>query len=158
VGLPYHEKGLRSWNYISSAQSEYHIWFQELGYPQLDITRYEDGEWCIIQYLHTPLIPSECKYRTVLSGLRNIEISYSFIERYLDEINPQSARFWRNVEADEKRIDGEFERDERNAIDRASRAQKHIIQNPDLMNRIAKFGLKEMDPWNIRKHIPNSKF
>ena len=90
--------------------------------------------------------------------MRNIEISFSFIERYLDEINPQSARFWRNVEADEKRIDAEYEREERNAIDRASRAQKHIVQNPDLMNRIAKFGLKEMDPWNIRKHIPNYKF
>jgi hypothetical protein len=156
--MPYHSPGLRTWNYISTAQSPWHVWFQQMGYPQLDLTRYEDGEWCVIEYQHTPLIPAECKYKTVLSGLRNIEISYSFLERYLDEMNPMSTRFWENLERHERLQDAEYDTVEKNAEDRAIRASRFVIQNPDLMERIAKNGMKEMDILKIRKHIPNYKF
>lgn len=156
--LPHTSPGLRSWNYISTAQSPYHIWFQELGFPQLDITKYDDGEWCIIEYQHTPLIPAECKYKVVLSGMRNIDISFSFIERYLDEMNPMSARFWANLDKMEAMQNAEYETFENNAQDRAHRASRLVIQNPDLMERIAKHGLKEMGLFNIGKHIPNYKF
>ena len=152
---PHFSPGLRTWNYISTAQSPWHVWFIDLGYPQLDLTRYDDGEWAIIEYLHTPLIPAECHYKTVLAGMRNIEISYSFIERYLDEMNPQSVRFWDNVERHERAVDAEYETQERNAEDRAHRASRFVIQNPGLMERISKHGMKEMDLVNIAKHIPN---
>lgn len=155
---PYHSPGHRSWNYISTAQSPWHVWFQQMGYPQLDITRYEDGEWCVIEYQHTPLIPAECKYKVVLSGLRNIEISYSFLERYLDEMNPMSTRFWENLERHERFQDAEYNTLEANAEDRAQRASRFVIQNPDLMERIAKNGIKEMGLLNIGKRIPNYKF
>ena len=152
---PHFNPGLRTWNYISTAQSPWHIWFQDLGFPQLDLTRFEDGEWAIIQYMHTPLIPAECHYKTVLAGMRNIEISYSFIERYLDEMNPMSTRFWENIEKHERAQDAEYDTLERNAEDRAHRASRFVIQNPGLMERIAKHGLKEMDLSNIYKHIPS---
>jgi hypothetical protein len=156
--LPYCSPGLRSWNYISTAQSPYHVWFESLGFPQLDITKYEDGEWCIIEYQHSPIIPAECHYKVVLAGLRNIEISFSFIERYLDEINPMSARFWANLDKHENLQNAEYETFEKNAEDRAERASRFVLQNPDLMERIAKHGLVEMDIFKIRKNIPNYKF
>lgn len=155
--MPYYQPGLYSWNYFSSAQSKWHIWFEMMGFPQLDITRYEDGEWCIIEYQHAPLIPSECKYKTVLSGLRNIEISYSFLERYVDEMNPMSARFWSNLEKHEMMQDAEYDTLEKNAEDRALRASKFVTQNPDLMNRIGKNGIAEMGLRRIFKHIPRYK-
>jgi uncharacterized coiled-coil protein SlyX len=154
---PIHTPGLRSWNYFSYSQSPYHIWFQELGYPQLDITQFEDGEWCIIEYINAPLIPAECKYRTILAGMKNLEISFSFLERYLDEINPQSARFWQNLEKHERAQDAEYDTFEKNAEDRAHRASRFVIQNPDLMERIAKHGLDQMDVFKIAKHIPRYK-
>lgn len=87
--------------------------------------------------------------------MRNIEISYSFIERYLDEMNPMSTRFWENVARHERAVDAEYETQERNAEDRAHRASRFVIQNPGLMERIAKHGMKEMDLSNIYKHIPS---
>ena len=155
---PYHTPGLRAWNYFSAAQSPWHVWFEELGFPQLDITRYEDGEWCIIEYMYAPLIPAEVKYRVVLAGLRNIEINWEFIKRYVDECDPTSARFWQNVERQERLKDAEWETAEQNAIDRAHRAARFVTQNPALMNRIAKRGIAEMSLSKIRREIPNYKF
>lgn len=158
MSLPFCQPGVYSWNYVSSAQSPWHVWFEQLGFPQLDITRYEDGEWCIIEYQGSFLFPSSTKYKVVLSGMRNIEISWSFIKRYVDEINPMSARFWENLERHERMVDAEYETFERNAEDRAHRASRFVLQNPDLMERIAKHGMHEMDIFRIGKHVPNYKF
>jgi hypothetical protein len=125
-----------------------------MGFPQLDITQYEDGEWCIIEYQGSFLFPSSTKYKVVLSGMRNIEISWSFLKRYVDEINPMSARFWANVEKHERMVDAEYDTIERNAEDRAQRASRFVIQNPALMERIARHGIKEMGLLKIAKHLP----
>lgn len=155
---PYHHPGIRSWNYYSAAQSPWHVWFEEMGYPQLDIMVYDDGEWEIIEYQNSPLIPSLTRFKTVLAGLRNIEISWSFIKRYVDELNPMSARFWETLERHEKQLDIDYETREAAVEDRASRAAKFIVKNPELMERIARNGFAEMDLRRIRKQIPDYKF
>ena len=156
--LPYHSPGVRSWNYISYLQSKYHIWFQDMGYPQLDIEQYDDGQWSIIEYLRTPIIPQLTPNRVILAGMKNMEISFGFIERYLDECNPQSARFWANVDAHEKQTDIDFETREANVVDRAERAARYVLKNPELMERIVKNGPHELDLRMIRRHIPNHAF
>ena len=156
--LPHHSPGVRSWNYYSYFQSPYHIWFQELGYPELDIIDWPDGEWAIIEYQNSPVVPCTTKWKVILAGLRNVEISWGFIKRYIDQCNPMSTFFWDRLEQREKEQDAEWETNERNAEDRAQRAAQLVIRNPELMERIARRGIREMDLVKIRKNIPDYKF
>ncbi len=153
----YAKEGVTALNYVSYFCSRYHPWFVELGYPQLDINEYPDGEWEIIEYHRSPVVPAETPFQVVLRGMRNISITKSFIEKYVAQIDPRKAAFWERENGKTKVVLAEAEARERNALELSERATKAITQNPDLMNRIAKNGLGEMDVDQIRRHIPRSR-
>jgi len=137
--------------------SGFHQWFVDLGYPQLDILEYHDGEWAIIEYHNAPIIPSMTRWQLVLQGLRNVEPTIGFVEKYIKQIDPQRKAFWDRERAKTKAVYDEAERVEKHAEDSAEIAHKAITRNPDLMERIAKKGLMEMDVDKIGQHVPRSK-
>lgn len=146
--------GLYSWNYISYMQSKYHVWFQEMGYPELDIMEYPNGEWDIIQYYNSPVIPSMTRWQMVLGPMRNMEKSYSFCAKYVAQLDLQKKAFWAREEAKTKAVLDEAERTDKRAQDVADKATKAVMRNPDLVNRIAKNGLKEIDLRYLSRRIP----
>lgn len=148
--------GIYSW-YPSAACSRYYVWFVELGYPQLDITEYQDGSWDIVQFLNSPVIPSMTRYQTVLGNMKNIIPTPGFVEKYVKQIDTQRKEFWDREEAATRRVDEEDKSRQRHAEDFAERGRKAIMGNPDLVERIAKKGFQEMDIDRIGKHVPNSK-
>lgn len=149
--------GLFSWNYISYLQSQYHIWFQEMGYPELDILRYEDGEWYIIQYYTCPVIPSLTQWQVVLGPMRNVEISYSFCRKYVKDLDITRKAFWDRENEKSQEVEDEFERVEKHREESAELATQAIVRNPNLVERIAKNGLKEMDLGYIANHVPKQE-
>lgn len=149
--------GLYSWNYISYLQSPWHVVFQEMGYPELDVLRYEDGEWWIVQYYNAPTVPCLTRWQTVLGPMRNLDISYGFLYRWAQALNLQRKEYLEKEFAKSKAAEDEWENTERHAEDSASRAAAAITQNPALMERISRNGLKEMDLSSIAKHIPRSQ-
>ncbi len=136
--------------------SKYHKWFVELGYPQLDIVEYEDGEWSIIEYLRSPVIPAQTQWNCILSGMRNIIPSYSFCEKYVQMLDTQKRYYWDMEELKSKKAEMSAEDVEKHGEELAERAHFVATHNPFLMERIAKNGMQELDLRNIAKHIPRS--
>lgn len=143
----------------SSIVSNYHHMFCELGYEQLDVIFYEDRSWSIIEYQNSPIVPSLTKWKVVLSNIRNVEFSESFVKRMVESLDLQKREFWERLEEESK------EREENEKSILASRADLHaraaieIAKNDRLMERAAKQGpsafsldsiLKEMSPHQIR--------
>lgn len=147
------EPGLHSWAYPSYMVSPYYCWFVLMGYPELDILRYNDGSWAIIQYYRTPVIPSLTPWQVVL-GTMNFPPSYGFCEKYVKELDLQKKAFWAREEEKTKQVENEWEATERHAKDLAETAAKSIMKNDDLVNRIAKNGLKEIDLGYLAKRMP----
>lgn len=150
--------GRYSWSHISYMQSPYHCWFQLMNYPELDIHETKSGEWAIIQYYNTPIIPAQTKWQVVLGYMKNIEISYSFCEKYAKQLDLQRKAFWAREEAATKAMLDEKDKLEEHKLDSVNRATKAIVKNEALMNRIAKNGLKEMDLSYIARHVPKSEY
>lgn len=145
-------------SYYSAICSKYHPWFVEMGYPMLDVLKYKDGEWAIIQYENAPLIPSTTKWRVILQGLRNIEISRAFCEKYVNQIDTMKKALWDREDEKTRKMEEEKARLQRHKKDMVLRASQAILQNPDLCGRIAKNGIQEMGLMNIFKHIPGNRF
>lgn len=143
------------WDAPSSMVSPWWVWFRELGYPQLDIVRAEDGEWWIHEYLNSPIIPSLTKTMVVLRGMRNIEISFGFVEKFVKQIDLQLKAIWDREEAKTAEVEREHAATQRHRNDSVERAARAITRNEGLMNRIAKGGLPEMDLTRIRRNIPS---
>lgn len=142
---------------ISYICSKYHPWFRSMNYPQLDIHKYDDGEWALIEYYRTPVVPCLTPWRAVLSGLRHIEISRGFVEKYIAETDLTRKQAWAKHEADTQRMLEEKDALERAAYDRVDAAHNVIRHNPDLMDRIAKHGLGEMNLDKIARHVPDAE-
>lgn len=140
--------------YPSKAVSDYYIWFLELGYPQLDIVKFADGEWAIIEYMNTPIVPALTKFKTVLSGLRNMEIQFDFVRKMVLRLDPTRREFHAMHADKSQKVHDEHAALERHRQDSVERAYLAIKKNEALMDRIAREGLSQMNLWNIRKHIP----
>lgn len=138
----------------SSFFSKYHKWFIELGYPNLDIVHYQDGSWDIIQVERNPEIPSLTIYKTVLGNMKNIEITYSFCKKYIEEIDLEKKAIWDREEAKTKKMEAEQEALENHRYEFADMAYKAVRYNPDLMDRIATRGMSEMNLDKIAQNIP----
>lgn len=159
--------GIKSW-YPSYMCSEYYVWFKELGYENLDIVKHrsswrlgngswitaEDGTWSIIQFYNAPVIPAETRWNFVVAHINDHEISPSFVERMVHMVDIKRKEYWDLTEAKTKAMEAERDALERHAQDIASRATDLIMRTPTVVERIAKNGLKEIDPSNILKHIP----
>lgn len=143
--------------YVSSFCSKYHPWFMEMGYPLLDIIEYEDGEWSIIEMEHMPIIPAETKWKHILTGMRNIEISKAFIRKYIDQIDTCKKAFWDREEMETEKVNMQEEEREKHREEFSDKAFEAIRGNPWLMDRIVKNGLGEINLDRIMKHIPRAR-
>lgn len=157
------DPGIYSCNHISYMQSPWHIWFQEMGYPELDIIRYEDGQWAIIQYHSSPVMPCLTKWQVVLGYMKNVEISYSFCEKYIKQIDMRLKAFWLREREESNIAINEHAALEKHAGEMSEHAYRAIRGNPDMMNRIARNGIQEMDLALLSKHVSrhekyNTKF
>lgn len=144
--------------YISYMQSPYHVWFVTLGYPELDILQYDDGEWHIIQYYNSPVVPSMTQWQSVLGPMRNVEISFGFCAKYIKNLDLSMKAFWDREEGKTKEMLDEHEALENHKMDMVERASQAFLRNPHLMERIARNGIEEMDLRSIEKHLPRSAF
>lgn len=134
--------------------SDHYVWFWDMGYKELDLRRYEDGEYAIIQYLNTPIIPSLTRWNFVLKGIRNTEITYDFCKKYAEQLDLEKHTVWEEDAKAMRRHREQTEFEERRANDMADQWLKGIVNNPDLMERIAKNGFKELDPRRMMNQIP----
>ena len=137
--------------------SPWHRVFCALGYPELDLRTYEDGEHAIVQYLHKPIIPGLAQSQVVLAGLRNVDISEAFLKHWAERLDLTKRGIWADVDRTEKEHMRQMKEEERRSEDFATRMLDGVKRNPDLMNRIAKNGLKELDPRRMINHIPKYK-
>ena len=144
-------------DYPNKAVSPYYCWFRSLGYPDLDLVQWADGEWAIRQYHRSPVVPSLTPWNYVLTKIRHQEISYDFIKKYCGMLDITKRHYWDLEEEKTQEVEREHKETQRHAQDYAQRASLAITRNPDLMNRIAKNGLREMDLDRIVRHIPKRK-
>lgn len=147
----------------------YWCWFVELGYPNLDIFEHNmlyqlseneflhgpSGAWSIIEYYNSPVIPSLTRWNFVLSDIRNVVPTKGFVEKYVQGLDLHRKAVWDAAEAKSKEADDRHADLEKHAEDTAEAAFTSIRQNPDLMERIAKNGLCEIDPRKLIKHVPS---
>jgi len=137
--------------------SDWYVWFCELGYPNLDINRYPDGEWEIIEYYNSPVIPSLTRWNHVLYGIRNQIITPGIIENYVKKFDLTKRQVWDEQEAKTEAMYAEQDALDRHREDTVDRAFKAIRGNEALVERIAKKGITEINLPNIRKNIPRQK-
>lgn len=145
-------------NYVSYMVSPYNAWFRELGYPELDIQEYDDGEFAIIQYHRSPVVPALTPWSHVLTKLRHIEKSLDFCKRYSSQLDLEKRHVWDEQDKLERRAREDMRTEDEYAEDWANRAFKVIKGNPALYERIAKNGLKEMGLRRISRNIANHHF
>ncbi len=150
------QPGHYSW-YPSAAVSPWYCWFVEMHYPQLDIHRYEDGEWEIIQYLNSPIIPSLTHWQQVLGPMRNVEISYGFCEKYVRKIDITKKEFWDREEKKTKEMLAEHESLDAHKEEAVNHAYKGIMKNDGLVQRIAKNGISEIDLTTLARRVPRTE-
>jgi hypothetical protein len=142
----------------SSFWSKYHGWFVELGYPDLDIIEYDDGEWRIIQTYNSPVIPHLCEWNFVLSGLKNIIPTFGLVEKFVHQHDPRRREYWELQEAKSQAIEDNHAAVAMKKAENLEKAIPLVRNNPGLVERIAKNGPQEMTLRNISRHIPNSAF
>jgi hypothetical protein len=144
------------WNWDGSFEGcgPWYSWCCALGYPNLDIQQWKDGEWAIIEFYNAPNIPSMTRWNFMLHGMRNVEISPGFLQHHTRKLDLRREEIWAEYDARDKKQDEEKAALDRHAEDTAERAKNIIMQTPTLVERIAKNGLGEMDLDKIYKHIP----
>lgn len=153
----YPSKGHPTWDGSFDGCGPWYTWCCELGYPNIDVQQWPDGEWAIIEFYNAPIVPGNTRWNYVLQGLRNIEITPGFLTKYVHSLDLQRKESWAALDAKEKAQDEEKARLNAHAEDTAERAKNIIMQTPTLVERIAEKGLKEMDLDKIIKHIPNQQ-
>ncbi len=141
-------------DYPSKMVSKYYCWCKDQGYPELDVTRYDDGEWALIQYHQTPLIPSLTRWSFVLQGLRNMEITPVIIKKYADQLNLEKQHVWAEQDRADREAIRQAKEEDRRSEDFATRMLAGVKQNPALMERIYKNGFKELNPMRMLNQIP----
>jgi hypothetical protein len=141
----------------SSVVGRWNRTFRSIGYPELDLIEYADGEKAIIQYMHTPIIPSLTKWSFVLQGLRNVEITKSWCKYWAEKLDINKRGVWDELERGEKENLRQQLEEDRRSEDFAERMLKGVKNNPDLMERVVKNGLQELNPRRMLNHISRSR-
>ncbi len=149
--------GYYAHSYISSMVSPYHVWFCHMGYPELDVLGYPDGAWFIIQYYNSPVVPSLTKWQAVLGPLNHVEKTYDFMHKYAHTLDLTKRVFWDREEKKSQMSEDEWERVELHREEMVERASRAFLQNPHVMDRIARNGIAEMDLSRIARHVPMSE-
>ncbi len=150
--------GPAQWNGAFEGCGPWYDWCVQLGYPNVDVQQWWDGEWAIIEFYNAPFMPASTRWNYILQGMRNVEITPGFIAHHLKRLDLHQKQVWDDLDAKEKAQDEEKARVDQHAEDTAERAKNIIMQTPSLVERIVKNGTKEMDLKKIAKHIPRQKF
>ena len=138
--------------------SGYHKWFVEMGYSELDIVEYDDGEWCIIQFMNSTVIPSLCKWQVVLGPMRNVEPTYSICWQFANRLDMHKRFFWDVEDMNQKQHLMDALEKDRHVEDLAERASFIVSHTPTVMERIAKTGnLQHMMMENLACHVPKNE-
>jgi hypothetical protein len=125
----------------------------ELGYPQLDIKQWDDGEWAILEMLNAPLMPSYTKFHYILKKIRHVEITESNVKRLVRQIDPNYPEFWLREAQKTAAVDNEHAAKEKHSEDLVTRMCAAVTKNPDMMDRIARFGVSELNPDKIALRV-----
>lgn len=133
----------------SSFVGPHYPMFVKLGYNQLDIEVFDDGEWAVREMLSAPVVPSLTTWKYILKGLRNIEINSGTVGKLIHQIDPQYPEFWAREALKTKGILGEKNSRIEFENDWAEKMAPKILRNPGLMERISRFGMRELDPARI---------
>lgn len=137
----------------SSFVSPYYKMCCDLGYPQLDINKHKDGSWSILQMWNAPLMPSYTKFNHVLTDIRHQEINESFLKRYIEIIDITRRAFWEIEEEKSAKAIGSAEKYEEYKQRSATQKAEIVKRCPTLMERIHRFGLKELEFENLWKAL-----
>lgn len=136
-----------------SMTSEHYPMMRRIGYPQLDIKQFWDGEWAIKEYINPPLIPSLTKWKYILTGLQNVPISESFVLNQVKSLDPQYSEFWIREIEKEMAVEANNKSVEKNRRQSAEKTIEALLKNDALKQRIAKYGIMEMTPERIAYRI-----
>lgn len=145
---------MSNYTYLDSSfvSDKYKI-FCDLGYPMLDAITFNDGEWCVIELLNAPLIPALTRWQYVLKGMRNIELCEGLVRKFIKQLDPHEPEFWiKEYEESRKVVDLKNKQAEAQEdwSEWMGNALKH---NAGLMERVAKYGAKELHPDQIAYRI-----
>ncbi len=135
--------------------SRWHRCFVAMGYPELDLVEYPDGEKAIIQYFNRPIIPSLTRWGYVLTKIRNQDVNYYWLKEKADDLNLEKKRVWHEQEAMEKEALRRQLEEDRRSEDFATRMLDTVNRNDAWKQRIAKKGLSELNPLKILNNIPS---
>ncbi len=138
----------------STMVSRWHRCFVAMGYPELDLVEYPDGEKAIIQYFNRPIIPALTKWGFVLTKIRNVDVNYYWLKEKADDLNIEKKAVWARQEAVEKEAIRQQLEEDRRSEDFATRMLDTVKRNDDWMQRIARNGLKELNPLRLLNHCP----
>ena len=133
----------------SSMVSDRYPVFVELGYPQLDVETFEDGSWAILEYINAPLIPSLTSWKWVYKGFHNIEFSSALAAKLIRQIDPQYPEYWAQELLKSTKLLTEKNERARFEEDWTERMVPQMMANPALMERVARYGMRELDPARI---------
>lgn len=141
----------------STMVSRWHRCFVAMGYPELDLVEYPDGEKAIIQYFNAPIVPSMTKWGFVLTGIRNRNVDYYWLKEQADLLNLHGKKVWSDQDATEKEAIRQQLEEDRRAEDFATRMLDLVNRNDAWKQRIHKNGLKELNPLRLLNHVPRYK-
>lgn len=138
----------------STMVSRWHRCFVAMGYPELDLVEYPDGEKAIIQYFNRPIIPSLTRWGYVLTKIRNQDVNYYWLKEKADDLNLEKKKVWHEQEGIEKEALRRQLEEDRRSEDFATRMLDTVNRNDGWRQRIAKNGLNELNPLKLLNHIP----
>lgn len=138
----------------STMVSRWHRCFVDMGYHELDLVEYPDGEKAIIQYFNAPIVPSLTKWGFVLTKIRNTHVDYYWLKEKADALNLEKKAVWAEQDAIDKEALRRTLEEDRRADDFATRMMNNVKNNDAWMQRIARNGLKELNPLRLLNNIP----
>ncbi len=138
----------------STMVSRWHRCFVAMGYPELDLVEYPDGEKAIIQYFNRPIIPSLTRWGYVLTKIRNQDVNYYWLKEKADDLNLEKKKVWHEQEEIEKEALRRQLEEDRRSEDFATRMLDTVNRNDAWKQRIVKNGLSELNPLKILNHVP----
>lgn len=127
--------------------------FCSLGFPELDAVTHEDGSWSVLEMRNAPVVPSLTQWWWVLKDIRHQEISESFLRSVIPSLDPRQAAFWDRELRKTLEMESEKLRVEKFQEDLVERTVKRLSQSGELMERVARFGTRELDPRRIALRI-----
>ena len=118
--------------------------FQKLGYPQIDVSFFEDGSWSLLEMHNAPVIPDLTKFNWIAKNLKNVEFNEGNVMYLIRNSDPRNPEFWAKEIAKSMVL-------EKQHVDKQNKDQEWIedivpklMQNQALMDRVARYGSREL--------------